>query len=479
MRGRLRHAWKVALRAGIYCVIRPTAEGLRRLPVPVARGVGAAVGAAGGAIAFGAARQARANLRRAMPDLDAAGAARIAAAHFRHLGSVLGEWLAVSRLTRDALAASVPVEGLDLLERARREGRGVIVLTGHLGNWEIAAAAVGVRTPQLGVVARDLYDPHLSRFADRLRARFGVETFDTNDARGLLRHLNRGGVLGVLVDQSSRRVASLPVAWFGSPVATPVGPVKLAERTGAMLVSGFIVPRVGGSAVVLELLADAVGPGEEGALMARFNARLEERIRAHPERWVWLHDRWKVVPALAAVLLGLAGCGGGTTPAPAAASPVPQGSDSHMRGVHVRQVVQGRVEVEIWAEEAWHSRAADWVGGRRVRARYAPEHRHPAVLTSTTARYDVQDRSLLATGAVRVESQGAILETSELTYDARQERLTSSRFVRVTRGDNVMTGTGLEADPDLGNLRVSEPSIDARSPGEFKPLVEDLVPPRN
>jgi len=144
-----------------------------------------------------------------------------------------------------------------------------------------------------------------------------------------------------------------------------------------------------------------------------------------------------------------------------------------MREVHVRQMVGGRMEVELWATEAWHSQGADWVRGRNVKAWYYPENRRSTVLYATEARYDVLEQRLLAMGEVRVESEGIVLETAELTYDARRDRIYTSRAVRVVRGDNVMTGVGLEADPDLGNLKVGAPHINARRPGEIRPLLGD------
>lgn len=178
-----------------------------------------------------------------------------------------------------------------------------------------------------------------------------------------------------------------------------------------------------------------------------------------------------------------AGCGGAGTPAarPKARPAGHSGPEALMRGVHVYQLVEGRLEVEIWAGEAWHSRAADWVGGRQVRVHYFPEGRKQATLHATTARYDIQERLLEAWGAVRVESDGAVLETTQLTYDARRDRIESKEFVRITRGDNVLTGLGLEADPDLGNLQVAEPHVNARNPREIRPLMEGLgidAPPR-
>ena len=87
---------------------------------------------------------------------------------------------------------------------------------------------------------------------------------------------------------------------------------------------------------------------------------------------------------------------------------------------------------------------------------------------------------LLATGAVRVESEGSILETTELTYDGQRDRISTTRAVRVVRGGNVMTGVGLDADPDLGDLKVGSPIINAARPGEIRPLLggRDQAPPK-
>jgi len=167
----------------------------------------------------------------------------------------------------------------------------------------------------------------------------------------------------------------------------------------------------------------------------------------------------------------LAGCGGKPADDAKPTGETPRGAESVMQGVHVRQMVGGRLEVELWATEAWHSQGVDWVRGRNVKAWYFPANRKPAVLYATEARYDVKEQRLVATGAVKVESEGSVLETTELTYDARRDRISTTRSVRVVRGGNVMTGVGLEADPDLGNLKVGEVQINANRPGEIQPLL--------
>lgn len=184
--------------------------------------------------------------------------------------------------------------------------------------------------------------------------------------------------------------------------------------------------------------------------------------------------RYAVVAAacVAAVAAMFAGCPGKGKVEAKPEADLPAGAESVMKGVHVRQMVGGRMEVELWAAQAWHSQGAEWIRGRNVKAWYFPPGKKPATLYATEARYDVREQRLSASGNVRVESEGSVLETTQLTYDARRDKISTTRRVRVVRGGNVMTGVGMEADPDLGNLKVGEVQIDANRPGEIQPLLE-------
>jgi KDO2-lipid IV(A) lauroyltransferase len=233
-----------------------------------------------------------------MPELPETARARIAAAHARHLGRSLAEYLSLTARPPALLAREVRIEGLDRVAQARSEGHGIVILTAHFGSWEVAAASMSLALGGLGVIARDLYDIRITRLINRLRSRFKISSYDTADVRGLLRFLKGGGILGVLIDQDSRRVATLPVPFFGHDAATPVGPIRLAERAEASVFMGFIVEEAGGYRLLLEELPD-VRTGAEGVL-ARFNARLESLVRSHPEQWVWMHDRWRSSASVAA-----------------------------------------------------------------------------------------------------------------------------------------------------------------------------------
>lgn len=291
--GRLRHAWKLLLRLIVYLVIRPPVEVLRRLPPSRAAALGESLGGFLGAVVPGERRKMVEHLRRAFPARPDADLDRVARGVFRHLGRTMGEYLSLTARNPAELVARVTVEGFEHLLRARQAGRGAIVLTGHLGSWEVAAAATGVALGGIGVVARDLYDDRLTRMIDGWRSRFSVTVYDTRDARGMIRHLKSGGVLAILADQNSPRVENVPVTWFGHPALSPVGPVALARRTGSAVVIAFTYRDGDRHRVVFEPYALSLNGEPDAGVVAAFNRRLEEYVRPRPEQWVWMHDRWR------------------------------------------------------------------------------------------------------------------------------------------------------------------------------------------
>ncbi len=291
--GRVRHAWKLFLRLAVYVVVRPPVEVLRFLSPERAASVGASLGGFLGAVLPRERRRMVGNLRRAFPDAPDAELDRVARGVFRNLGRMLGEYLSLTARPPSELVSRVQVEGFEHLRRIHDSGRGAIVLTAHLGSWEVAAAATGVALGGLGVVARDLYDDRLTRMVDGWRKRFAVTVFDTRDARGMIRHLKSGGVLAILADQNSPRVENVPVSWFGHPALSPVGPVSLARRTGSSVLLAFTYREGNHHRVVFEPYAESLNGEPDAEVVRAFNRRLEEQVRARPEQWVWMHDRWR------------------------------------------------------------------------------------------------------------------------------------------------------------------------------------------
>jgi KDO2-lipid IV(A) lauroyltransferase len=180
------------------------------------------------------------------------------------------------------------------MDDARALGRGVVFASAHLGPWERVAATLATHGVPLTTLAREAYDPRLTELYDRLRTSRGVRAIyrgRPGAAARILRVLKRGGVLGVPMDLRSR-VPSIDVPFLGTPAPTPVGPARIALRTGAPVVVGTYAA---GDAITMtriqtgDLSADGAGERE---LTTRINDALSARILALPEAWVWPHKRW-------------------------------------------------------------------------------------------------------------------------------------------------------------------------------------------
>jgi KDO2-lipid IV(A) lauroyltransferase len=270
--------------------------------------VGVAIGGWVGGLAFAALPSAR---RRTLAHLalafgvDATTDERraIAARSFANLGRSAIELLMLSRRPRTAVERLVTIEGEDRLKTAFAGGRGVIFLTGHFGNWELMAAAVTRRGYHASVVATPVYDQRVDELLVGARAAHGVHTISRGSpaaARHILSCLRRNAILGMLIDQDTD-VDGVFVPFFGRPAHTPSGAATLALKTGAAVIFGFMV-REGRSRhrLVLQGPVELVRTGnhqrdvEENT--AAFTREIERYIRAHPDHWVWMHDRWKRQP---------------------------------------------------------------------------------------------------------------------------------------------------------------------------------------
>ncbi len=242
-------------------------------------------------------RRALDHLALAFPERTERDRKALARAAFLHQGMNLAETLHL--LTRDCadVARYVEVEGWERVEALRAAGRGVLIVTGHCGNWELLAAAINCRGLGMRVVARALDEPELQDLLVALRDRFGSRTIERGRpgaARELLKAL-RDGALGMLIDQDTR-VEGVWVPFFGMPAYTPVGAAKVALRPDVAAVPTFIERREDGShlARFLEPLELPDDPTEATALITR---AIEEQVRRRPEQWVWMHRRWRRRPS--------------------------------------------------------------------------------------------------------------------------------------------------------------------------------------
>ena len=265
---------------------------------PLPRGAALAAGAALGRLArdpLGLRREvADRNLGAAFPALSAAERATVARRMYAHFGRVAMDSL---RLTADGARAVVPLmrsfEGLDELRSALAHGRGVVMLTGHLGNWEMGGAYVAAKGIPFAAVVKPPSNPWVAEYVERSRRRTGLETIPMPEARSVVpRALAAGKMVALVADQGALR-SPVWVPFFGRPTQTPVGPGLFAARSGAPVMFGSTTAVPGGGYTTrLEMLDER--PSEDVQEMVvriatLFRQRLEAAVRLVPEQYLWTH----------------------------------------------------------------------------------------------------------------------------------------------------------------------------------------------
>lgn len=239
---------------------------------------------------------------RAFPERDLAWRKEVARRSYAHLGAEAIAMVRMSSRGGGQIVERTTVHGIEVVEEAVARGQGVVVVTGHLGNWELGGAAMAARgLPVDVVVARQrnrLFDARLESSREAL----GMKVIPRGQApRRVLESLRAGRVVGILGDQDARK-AGIFVDFFGRPASTARGPAVLSLRAGARLVLGIAI-REGGAEPRYAVYFEALDPPGTGdldrdvrSLTQSYTRRLETYIRRFPEQYFWLHRRWKTPP---------------------------------------------------------------------------------------------------------------------------------------------------------------------------------------
>ncbi len=196
-------------------------------------------------------RLANAHLAIAFPDRSDAERAGIAREAFANLGRSFAELLKFGAVRR-RLGTYVIADGIEHLRAGLTHGRGLMAITGHVGNWELLAAYCSLVGLPVNAIGRRLHSPLLNRLLIAVRARAGVRTILRESAassRAILRTLRRNEILALLIDQDTRGPRVF-VPFFGRPAATPSGVAALARRTGAPVLPLFISRRAEGGHLI-------------------------------------------------------------------------------------------------------------------------------------------------------------------------------------------------------------------------------------
>ncbi len=244
------------------------------------------------------------NLELALPELSMGKRNRILRGVYRHLGWQLVEFCRMTRYTQENTRGWMRTEGLEHYLAAEARGKGVLVLTGHLGAWELSSFYHSLMGHPMGLVIRRLDNRRLDDFVNGIRCLHGNRVLHKDDfARGLLTAMRAGETVGILMDTNMTPPQGVFVKFFGLEACTASGLARVALKTGAAVVPGFAVWEPDERQYVLhfgpELEFEHTADTEADILAATqlCNDVIEAWIRRYPDQWLWIHRRWKTRPA--------------------------------------------------------------------------------------------------------------------------------------------------------------------------------------
>ncbi len=283
----------------VWCITRV----LGALPRDVARSVGAGVGT----FAYAALKRLRMaglrNLELAFPEWSEERREKTLRREYRNLGYLLAEFAQMSSYTPEVARSLIQYDGLENYLAARDRGKGVLVLTGHLGAWELSSFHHSLMGYPMGMVIRRLDNPLVDEFVNRIRCLHGNKVLHKDDfARGLIAAMRQGETVGILMDTNMTPPQGVFVPFFGRMAATASGMARVASKTGASVVPGFLLWDEDKESYVLrfgeEIELESTGDAERDAVAntARFTSVIESYVRAYPDQWLWMHRRWKTRP---------------------------------------------------------------------------------------------------------------------------------------------------------------------------------------
>ena len=238
----------------------------------------------------------------AFPELSQQDVIELARESYRHLGRSSIETALLRSIGRDGLDTLVEtVEGWDLLADAIARGKGVILVTGHLGNWELGGAYIAMRGIPLDAIGRGMANPLFDEWLNRAREQTGMKVVHDSDAvRRTPRSLRAGRAVAFVADQGVLGLASTFVPFFGRPAKTPRGAAVFALRFGVPVLFVVALRKPNGRYRLVIEPVEITGTGDKDgdidAIVARYTQMLEKWVRVAPAQYFWHHRRWKRQP---------------------------------------------------------------------------------------------------------------------------------------------------------------------------------------
>jgi Kdo2-lipid IVA lauroyltransferase/acyltransferase len=222
---------------------------------------------------------------------------------YRNLGWLLAEFCQMPKYTRENSRNFLRYDGLDRYLAARDKGKGVLIVTGHLGAWELSSFYHSLMGYPMSMVIRRLDNARVDGLVNHIRCLHGNRVLHKDDfARGLLGAMRQGETVGILMDTNMTPPQGVFVPYFGKLACTASGLARVALKTGAAVLPGFMLWEESEQKYVLhfgdEIVMERTGDGEADAVAntAKCTATIEAYVRRYPDQWLWVHRRWKTRP---------------------------------------------------------------------------------------------------------------------------------------------------------------------------------------
>ena len=281
-----------------YAVVAGVAALVGRLPHRVATAGGTALGVLYFCADRTRRRLALRNLASAFPRRSARARRTMAWQVFAHFGRLLIEVLRFGRMPPDRMRQLIEFDGAERVLAALAHGKGIILISGHFGFWELQGMAHGLELPPMAVVARRLDNPLLNDLLERARTQNGnAVIYRRGSVRRILRALADNQAVAFMIDQHIQTADAVTVDFFGRPASTTSAVAALALRTGAPVIPVFALPLEGGRYRLIYEHAVAPPASESDNAVREFTQRctdvLEMYVRRHPHLWLWMHRRWR------------------------------------------------------------------------------------------------------------------------------------------------------------------------------------------
>ncbi len=274
------------------------------LPRPMAHGVGIMIGGLVYYLHPRLRRVGRRNLEIALPEKTPAERRKILRGVYVSLGRLLGEACLFPRYTPENAAAIAVYQGFENFEAAQQRGKGVLLLTAHLGGWEVGSFFHALQGHPMKIVVRPLDNPYVDDLVARYRGLHGNSMIAKQEfARGLIAAMRSNETVGILMDTNMTPPQGVFVDFFGIAACAASGLARIALHTGATVVPAFTIwdSVLRKYRVEFDRPIDLVRSGDDDAdavaNTAKFTAVIESYVRRYPEQRLWVHRRWKTRPS--------------------------------------------------------------------------------------------------------------------------------------------------------------------------------------